>query len=139
VDSKNNSDAKGCLVFTIILILVTSYGIYDYKERAKEHEARKREHQEWLKTSAGQDFQAKYESFNGKVVRSSTGNLFYRGQICRDDCSGHIAGYDWAMEYGITNRDVCEEADSLSFSEGCLTAVDDIISEIENNHEDHDF
>lgn len=42
----------------------------------------------------------------------------FAGYECTDDCSGHIAGYDWAEEQGITDPDDCG-GNSQSFIEGC--------------------
>lgn len=43
---------------------------------------------------------------------------------CTDDCSGHSAGYKWAMEKDITDPDDCG-GNSNSFIEGCLTYAQD--------------
>jgi hypothetical protein len=46
-------------------------------------------------------------------------------RFCTDDCSGHLAGYDWAEEKGIDDEDVCENlsTNSESFKEGCRAYV----------------
>lgn len=38
---------------------------------------------------------------------------------CTDDCSGHVAGYEWAREKGIADPDDCG-GNSQSFIEGCM-------------------
>lgn len=42
----------------------------------------------------------------------------YGGYGCTVDCSGHEAGYTWAMERGIDDPDNCG-GNSWSFEEGC--------------------
>ena len=42
----------------------------------------------------------------------------YAGDGCTEDCSGHEAGYQWAMDKGITDPDNCG-GKSWSFEEGC--------------------
>lgn len=46
---------------------------------------------------------------------------------CSGDCSGHVAGYNWAEEHDIDDEDDCETAgdnsNSPSFAEGCKTYV----------------
>lgn len=44
---------------------------------------------------------------------------FY-GYECTQDCSGHEAGYEWAMENEINDPGDCG-GNSNSFIEGCLT------------------
>jgi hypothetical protein len=43
----------------------------------------------------------------------------FHGYACTKDCSGHIAGYQWAEKHGITNAGNCG-GKSLSFFQGCL-------------------
>lgn len=50
--------------------------------------------------------------------------LYYRGDACTDDCSGHEAGYEWAKEKGIDDADDCDTA-SDSFNEGCRSYVEE--------------
>ena len=47
----------------------------------------------------------------------------FDGYECTDDCSGHQAGYDWAVENEIDDVDSCG-TESQSFNEGCQSAVD---------------
>lgn len=46
----------------------------------------------------------------------------FGGYECREDCSGHQAGYDWALSRGISSTDRCSGS-SQSFVEGCLAKV----------------
>ena len=51
----------------------------------------------------------------------------FDGYACREDCSGHEAGYRWAEEHDITDVEDCEAAgehsNSPSFAEGCESYV----------------
>lgn len=42
---------------------------------------------------------------------------------CTKDCSGHHAGYEWAMRKGLTDERPCYGAKSNSFIEGCIQYV----------------
>jgi hypothetical protein len=44
--------------------------------------------------------------------------LRFGGYPCRDDCSEHQAGYQWAEEHGISDADNCDGL-SAAFIEGC--------------------
>ncbi|EAQ97416.1 hypothetical protein [Congregibacter litoralis] len=46
---------------------------------------------------------------------------FFRGYICTDDCSGHIAGYTWALKNKLSSASQCG-GKSESFIEGCISA-----------------
>jgi hypothetical protein len=47
-------------------------------------------------------------------------DLMYRGYRCRKDCSGHMAGYEWARQRNIADADACPYRPSHpSFHEGC--------------------
>ena len=49
-------------------------------------------------------------------------DLMYRGYRCRKDCSGHMAGYEWARQRNIADPDMCPYRPSHpSFHEGCLS------------------
>lgn len=52
--------------------------------------------------------------------------LYYRGYPCTKDCSGHRAGYEWALRYGIIDPDDCPYSPAHnSFWEGCRSASED--------------
>ena len=53
-----------------------------------------------------------------------TGDLYYNGYRCTQDCSGHDAGYNWAEENEIDDVDDCD-GNSQSFIEGCISFVED--------------
>lgn len=114
----------------ISLAILLAYSVYDCSERGKKQEIENQRSKVWAASPAGLDFQANMQSLIKETpVRSGTGKLFFKGNVCSNDCSGHIAGYEWASDYGMTNPDKCDESDSPSFTEGCKSAVEDIISE----------
>jgi hypothetical protein len=45
--------------------------------------------------------------------------LTYRGYPCTKDCSGHQAGYNWAVAFGL-DVDSCPYSNN-SFWEGCIS------------------
>lgn len=57
-----------------------------------------------------------------KSTASSDQKTFY-GYDCKDNCSGHKAGYSWAEDKGITDLDDCG-GNSNSFIEGCQAYVE---------------
>ncbi|ENN8379104.1 hypothetical protein ACAX46_004600 [Providencia rettgeri] len=131
---------KGIMIF---IVLFFAYGLYDCSNRAKEKEAQRVRSELWKKSSAGMDTQAEWRSvLKDYPVKSQTGALFYKGMRCRSDCSGHIAGYEYAVDNNIEDKYKCDESDSLSFTEGCSKAVDDIITErqpLEDAPRDYDY
>jgi len=54
-------------------------------------------------------------------------SLQFHGYACTEDCSGHEAGYQWAEEHGINDRDDCpvDPHNSHSFTEGCWAYADE--------------
>lgn len=42
---------------------------------------------------------------------------------CTDDCSGHRAGYLWALDRSSVREEHCAESPSASFREGCVMGV----------------
>jgi hypothetical protein len=46
----------------------------------------------------------------------------FLGYPCTEDCSGHEAGYDWAIKNGISDESECI---GNSFVEGCMAAADE--------------
>lgn len=49
---------------------------------------------------------------------------YFNDYECTDDCSGHEAGYDWAVDKDIQSYDDCG-GNSNSFIEGCYSYVDE--------------
>lgn len=49
----------------------------------------------------------------------------FHGYFCTVDCSGHIAGYNWAIEHGLSDPYECpiDPHNSRSFTEGCWAAT----------------
>lgn len=59
-----------------------------------------------------------------KIEEAPTG-LTYFGYPCTKDCSGHRAGYNWAVAWNITDPDDCPYRPSHnSFWEGCRSLGD---------------
>lgn len=60
----------------------------------------------------------------GNIFSPSGGGMgsvsYFRGYRCTKDCSGHIAGYRWALEKGLKNSSQCS-GKSVSFIEGCAS------------------
>ena len=53
-------------------------------------------------------------------------DLMYRGYRCRKDCSGHMAGYEWARKYQLTDAEQCPYRPTHpSFHEGCVSYFND--------------
>lgn len=65
-------------------------------------------------------------------VPSATGRWFFRGYPCSEDCSGHVAGYEWAKENDFLDYEKCETGNA-SFDEGCEAFV--LEARIEENIE----
>jgi hypothetical protein len=64
-------------------------------------------------------------------IYSGTSDHFFRGRQCIDDCSGHVAGYNWAKDRGISKVEGCY-GKSISFRDGCLIYVDERLLELSN-------
>ena len=116
------------IIFICALVLCFIYSHYsDVKEQKIKEEKIKIEKQakeKYLNSPEGQDETARKKSYDGSVVVSQTGKKYYRGMLCSQDCSGHIKGYEWAIELGVTNYDACN-SNSASFTEGCERGVDE--------------
>ena len=60
----------------------------------------------------------------------------WNGYECTSDCSGHEAGYDWALDSNVTDDSGCD-GNSNSFNEGCeqyvseITSTDDEVKDVE--------
>lgn len=60
-------------------------------------------------------------SFADDVYLPQFEALYFRGYLCTQDCSGHIAGYNWAIENRLKGAHECGGR-SNSFIEGCTSA-----------------
>ncbi|RJO60130.1 hypothetical protein C4544_07225 [candidate division WS5 bacterium] len=61
-----------------------------------------------------------------KAIKNTYNNASFKGYDCKDDCSGHEAGYEWAEENEITQDDVDGySGNSDSFQEGMQSFVDE--------------
>lgn len=118
-------------------MVIGAYSCHRQAEDRRDREAvRHSQREERLRNPAGQDDAARQQSrIQGGVVASPTGKRFFLGQLCSDDCSGHIAGYRWATNLGITKESACDSAydssNSWSFYEGCVHGVKDVIASFE--------
>ena len=54
-----------------------------------------------------------------KINEIITEGLMYRGYPCTKDCSGHMAGYEWARAHNVSDPAECPIGHSNSFTEGC--------------------
>ena len=57
-----------------------------------------------------------------KKVRET--GLYYRGYPCTKDCSGHTAGYAWAISKNAQTYADCGNPWSNSFWEGCKSKIE---------------
>lgn len=61
-----------------------------------------------------------------KDITEAPLNLMYKGYRCTKDCSGHIAGYDWADNIGIEDPNECPGLPTHpSFWEGCKSKTEE--------------
>lgn len=64
---------------------------------------------------------ARLDSLNAhSPVRGPSGAHYFRGDRCTDDCSGHLAGYNWARRKNIMLTSQCG-GNSQSFIVGCMS------------------
>lgn len=68
---------------------------------------------------------------DGEISKYSNGSMFYYSYSCTQDCSGHKAGGDWAMNEGIIDPLNCPYDRGDSFGEGCKAVLEAI-----NNNQD---
>ncbi|KAA3448042.1 hypothetical protein C7I87_24195 [Mesorhizobium sp. SARCC-RB16n] len=78
----------------------------------------------------------------GSFTAPANAQETFHGYDCTDDCSGHVAGYDWAARKDITDERDCD-GDSLSFNEGCQAYVEEHAdnasrSQSDNGNDDED-
>ncbi len=56
-----------------------------------------------------------------KEFLNEQSGLTFRGFPCTKDCSGHMAGYQWAKIHNIQDPQECPIGPSNSFYEGCVS------------------
>lgn len=61
----------------------------------------------------------------------------FNGYECTEDCSGHEAGYEWAEKNEIEDDDDCDSK-SNSFTEGCISYLDEKKTEQETESVDEE-
>lgn len=45
--------------------------------------------------------------------------IMFGPYFCEDDCSGHVAGWEWARDHRAKSTEQCSGSGSTSFLEGC--------------------
>ena len=61
-----------------------------------------------------------------KDISEAPLNLVYKGYRCTKDCTGHIAGYDWADARGMDDANECPGSSTHpSFWEGCKSKTEE--------------
>jgi REP element-mobilizing transposase RayT len=72
-------------------------------------------------------FRRDYPTTPWGEVPSTQNSLYFKGFPCRIDCSGHLAGYEWAANNNLNSDYECDQRISIvnqvqspSFYEGCL-------------------
>lgn len=55
----------------------------------------------------------------GEMVPGETPALEFMDHPCTEDCSGHLAGWQWAARHGVVRETQCDGSNSQSFAEGC--------------------
>ena len=141
LEPPEHKTSPGCIMILILIVLYMAHCGYSSmkanEERAQKRETQRQAEEAFRRTPAGQDKTAKEKSeWDGGIAISPTGQWFYRGMKCTDDCSGHIAGYSWAVERGVTNSAACEDARSYSFYEGCKAGAEDVLDWIREQARD---
>lgn len=61
---------------------------------------------------------------NEYVKKHYTGYRSFHWYECSEDCGGHEAGYDWAEENDISDKEECDW-NSDSFIEGCQAYIEE--------------
>ena len=51
--------------------------------------------------------------------------MTFRDYACTQNCSGHVAGYNWARKKAIKSAADCN-GHSQSFKEGCIARVNEV-------------
>lgn len=63
--------------------------------------------------------EARHLAFEPRESVAFPGERYFGAYRCKDDCSGHIAGWYWARDNQVTKAVECE-GNSMSFQEGCF-------------------
>ena len=129
----------GCEMKNWLIFGAVIFGIFAYSDYAKQQKIEARAAKEAAcqanpacRTKKAND-EARYQSLLSKEPkRSTSGAIYFKGYKCSADCAGHIAGYEWAEERGISKEEGCYGR-SDSFNEGCLLYVSERVSELEES------
>ncbi len=65
------------------------------------------------------NYQERWSADRWRADKHLEGSKTFKGYGCRDDCSGHRAGYEWAQRNGLRSASQCS-GNSESFIEGCV-------------------
>lgn len=118
------------LVFICICALISCFDREKSNAVTENHHQQRQEETQCLNISDEHDKAACKKSIEYiEGVLSETGKKYFKGMLCKKNCSRHQDGYEWAWELGITQEDACYRK-SASFSEGCLAGVKDVILEL---------
>lgn len=128
------------LTFMFVMVCINLGLLYISNEQEKKSKIRNTERLRVIEENCNKDNKcldkrAKRESSKGtkKIIRSKTGNYFFSGVSCSGNCSGHIAGYNWAEEKSYSKPDLDEDdcfSKSSSFSEGCDIFLEDYLYDV---------
>ena len=131
---------RGWFIFGVIIVAFFAYADYSKQQKKEKREAREVACQaNPACRDAKANREAKFQSIIGdSPVLSSTGVVYFKGKPCSGDCSGHIAGYQWAEEESISEDDDCA-GDSQSFIDGCLQYVSEQLEKLEGTDSESSY
>lgn len=129
---------KSWVFFGLLAALVVFLQYNEYQKKQAREQKRAERKAACLISPSCQDDIARRDSelYTGRVTRSKFGRYYFNGKACTDDCSGHVAGFNWAEERGISKEAGCEDGKSISFIEGCEAYVEAVQDEL--NSEDYE-
>jgi uncharacterized lipoprotein NlpE involved in copper resistance len=105
---------------TLAAIMIALLGCSDNREETSEPETTLNEATEAAPAAYGSDSDNDDENAaSDEADQVNQEPPSFGGYPCTVDCSGHEAGYQWAVEKGIDDPDDCS-GNSNSFIEGCI-------------------
>lgn len=120
---------KKFLTYKLYFMLVMAFSIYlsytNLERSIINKQYREQKRQECIESPICQDNIALRKSrISDSPVVSTTGNYFYNGVRCSNQCIGLFSGYNWAKDRGITKELGCDSLQAEWF-EGCLMYVEE--------------
>lgn len=112
------------IIYTLILLLILFIRPMFIKRVTFEDGYRMAENSDIASEYDCREVYYEGKAFEGCMEYLKAYPTFYEYK-CNDDCSGHEAGYQWAEEYDIDDKEECSSK-SQSFEEGCYVYVDEI-------------